>query len=103
MDDSRVETLLLQLVSDVAVIKSRLDNIDEIREIQKEIGARVDKLEAQNERHEYEIKSLENRNNAMEQHVRNSMLDTNKTQRSVFISVALAVVSATISLVFNML
>lgn len=103
MDDNRVETLLVQLVSDVAVIKSRLDNIDEIRETQKEIGTRIDKLEAQNERHEYEIKSLENRANAMEQHVRSGMLDTNKTQRSVFISVALAVVSATISLIFNIL
>lgn len=103
MNDDRIETLLLQLVSDVAVIKSRLDNVDEIRETLKEIGARVDKIEAMNERHEFELKALENRCNKMEEFTRNNLTDTNKTQRSVFISVALAVVSATISLVFNML
>ncbi len=103
MDDARIETLLLQLVSDVAVIKSRLDNVDEIRETLKEIGSRVEKIEAMNERHEYELKALENRCNKMEEFTRNNLTDTNKTQRSVFISVALAVVSATISLVFNML
>ena len=103
MEDSRVETLLLQLVSDVAFIKSKLDNIDEIREIQKEIGDRVDHLEAQNSRFEYELKALENRAGKMEEHVRNSMIDTNKTQKGVFISAALAVFGAIVSLVINML
>ena len=103
MDDARIETLLLQLVSDVAVIKSRLDNIDEIREVQKEIGTRVDHIEAQNSRHEYELKALENRASAMEQHVRNSMLDSNKTHKSALISAGLAIFGAIVSLVFNML
>ena len=103
VEDSRVETLLLQLVSDVAFIKSKLDNIDEIREVQKEIGDRVDHLEAQNSRFEFELKALENRANAMEKWTRDNLNDSNKASRGVFISMALAVFSAVVSLVFNMI
>lgn len=103
MNDDRIETLLLQLVSDVAVIKSRLDNVDEIRETLKELGTRVDHLEAQNSRHEYELKALENRANKMEEWTRNSMADSNKTHKSTLISAGLAIFGAIVSLVFNML
>ena len=103
MEDSRVETLLLQLVSDVAFIKSKLDNIDEIRETQKELGDRVDHIEAQNSRFEFELKALENRANKTEEWMRNNLNDTNKTQRSVFISAALAVFGAVVSMVINMI
>ena len=103
MEDSRIETLLLQLVADMAYVKSKLDNIDEIRETQKELGDRVDRLEAQNSRFDFELKALENRANAMEKWTRDNLNDSNKTNRGVFISMALAVFSAVVSLVFNMI
>ena len=98
MNDDRMETLLLQLIQDMAYVKSKLDNIEE-----QQFSSRIDKLEAMNERHEHELKALEHRCNAMEKWTRDNLNDSNKTQRSVFISVGLAVVSAVISLVFNMI
>ena len=103
VDDNRIELLLLQLSQDVAWIKAKLDNIDEIRQIQKEIGDRVDHIEAQNERHEHELKTLENRCNAMEKHVRDGMSDSNKATRGAIISAGLAIFGAVVSLLFNML
>ena len=93
-----MESLLLQLIQDMAYVKSKLDNIEE-----QQFSSRIDKLEAQNERHEHEIKTLETRCSKMEEWTRNNLNDSNKAQRSVFISVGLAVVSAVISLLFNML
>ena len=103
VDDNRIELLLLQLSNDVAWIKAKLDNVDEIKSSVKDLGDRVDHIEAQNERHEHELKALEHRCDAMEKWTRDNLNDSNKTQRSVFISVGLAVVSAVISLVFNMI
>lgn len=103
IEDSRIEVILIQLLQDVSWIKSKLDNVDEIKKTQKELGDRVDKIEAMNERHNHELKTLENRANAMELHVRNNMAESNKTTKGVFISAALAVFGAIVSLVINML
>ena len=103
MEDSRIEVILIQLLQDVSWIKSKLDNVDEIKKIQKELGDRVDKIEAMNERHNHELKALENRANAMEQWTRNNLNESNKTTKGVFISAALAVFSAIVSLVINMM
>lgn len=103
LEDSRIEVILIQLLQDVSWIKSKLDNVDEIKKIQKELGDRVDKIEAMNERHNHELKALENRANAMEQWTRNNLNESNKTTKGVFISAALAVFSAIVSLVINMM
>ena len=103
MEDSRIEVILIQLLQDVSWIKSKLDNVDEIKKTQKELGDRVDKIEAMNERHNHELKALENRANKTEEWMRNNLNDTNKTQRGIFISAALAVFGAIVSLVINML
>ena len=60
MDEHKVQDILLQLLSDMAYVKAKLDNIDE-----QKLNSRIDALEAQNREHDRIIKSLENRNNTM--------------------------------------
>ena len=98
MDDNKVQDILLQLLSDMAYVKAKLDNIDE-----QKLNSRIDALEAQNREHERVIKSLENRNNTMEQYVRNSMTDSKKQMTSVYISIGLAVFSALLTFILNLL
>lgn len=88
----------MQILQDMSYVKAKLSNIEEQR-----LAARIDQLEAQNREHDKTIKSLENRSNTMEQFVRNNMQDSRKQQTSVFISMGLAVFSAIVSLIFNLL
>lgn len=103
MDNERTTELLLTLVQDISYIKGRLDTLDELKSEQKEAGNKLEKIEAQNERHERQIKSLENRASTMEQFTRNNMNDSKKQMVSVYISLGMAIISAVISFVFNML
>lgn len=103
MESRGVEELLLQLLQDMAVVKAKLDTIEEIKFDSKSMGSRIDALEAQNKEHDRVIKSLENRNSTMEQFVRNSMTDTKKQQTSVFISMGMAVFSAIVSVVITLI
>lgn len=82
----------------MSYVKAKLSNIEEQR-----LAARIDQLEAQNREHDKTIKSLENRSNTMEQFVRNNMQDSKKQQTSIFISMGIAVFSAIVSLIFNLL
>ena len=101
--DDKTQDLLLQLLQDIAVIKAKLDTIEEIKLDAKTIGNRVDNLEAQNREHDKTIKSLENRASTMEQFTRNNMTDAKKQQTGVFISMGLAVFSSIISILFGLL
>ena len=103
MEDKRLEELLLQLMQDIAVIKARLASIEEIKLDAKTLGTRVDNLEAQNREHDRIIKSLENRASTMEQHVRNTMIDSKKQQNSMLISIGVAVLSAALSVISGLL
>ena len=98
MDNDKIQELLLQLVQDMSFVKAKLSNIEEQR-----LAARIDQLEAQNREHDKTIKSLENRSSTMEQFVRNNMQDSKKQQTSIFISMGIAVFSAIVSLIFNLL
>lgn len=98
MGEDKIQELLLQLVQDMSFVKAKLSNIEE-----QKLAARIDQLEAQNREHDKTIKSLENRSSTMEQFVRNNMQDSKKQQTSVFISMGLAVFSALVSLIFNLL
>lgn len=98
MDNEKIQELLLQILQDMSYVKAKLSNIEEQR-----LAARIDQLEAQNREHDKTIKSLENRSNTMEQFVRNNMQDSKKQQTSVFVSMGLAVFSAVVSLIFNLL
>ena len=103
MDDGKTQELLLQLLQDIAVIKAKLDAIEEIKLDAKAINSRVDALEAQNTEHDKTIKSLENRASTMEQFTRNNMADSKKQQTGVFISMGMAIFSAVISLLIGFL
>ena len=98
MGDDKIQELLLQLVQDMSFLKAKLSNIEE-----QKLSSRIDNLEAQNREHERTIRSLEKRNDTMEEFVRNNMQDSRKQQISVFISLGLAVFSAILSLIINLL
>ena len=44
MDNDRIETLLLKLLEDMAVVKSRLDAIEEIKTDAKRLEDKVDTI-----------------------------------------------------------
>lgn len=97
MGDDKIQELLLQLVQDMSFLKAKLSNIEE-----QKLSSRIDNLEAQNREHERTIRSLEKRNDTMEEFVRTNMNDGKKQQTSVFISLGLAVFSAILSLIINL-
>lgn len=97
MDDKKIQELLLQLVQDMSYVKAKLNNIEE-----QKLSSRIDQLEAQNREHDKTIKSLERRNDTMEQFVRNQMNDSKKLQTSIFVSMGMAVFSAVVSLIINL-
>lgn len=101
MDDNKISDMLLVLMQDIAVIKAKLESIEEIKVDTKTLGSRVDLLEAQTREQERVIKSLENRAGTMEQFTRNNMTESKKQQTSVFISLGMAVLSAVLSLVIG--
>ena len=97
MNSERIEELLLKLLGDMAEVKAKLDSIEK-----QELGSRIDRLEADSREHAKTIKSLEHRNDTMEQFVRNGMMDSRKQQTSVFISLGMAVFSAVLSVIVNL-
>ena len=98
MGEDKIQELLLQLVQDMSFLKAKLSNIEE-----QKLSSRIDNLEAQNREHERTIRSLEKRNDGMEEFVRTNMQDSRKQQISVFISLGLAVFSAILSLIINLI
>ena len=103
MDDNKISDMLLVLMQDIAVIKAKLESIEEIKLDTKSLGTRVDHLEAQNREHDRIIKSLENRASTMEKFTRDNMADSKKQQTSVFISIGMAIFSAILSIVIGLL
>ena len=98
MGEDKIQELLLQLVQDMSFVKAKLSNIEE-----QKLSARIDNLEAQNREHDRTIKSLEKRNDTMEQFVRGNMQESKKQQTGIFISVGLAIFSAILSMIINLL
>lgn len=103
MDENKTTELLLTLVQDISYIKGRLDTLDEIKMEQKENSNKIEKIEAQNERHERQINSLEKRASTMEEWNRNKMNDSKKQMSSVFISMGIAIFSAIVSIVVGLM
>lgn len=103
MEDNKISDMLLALMQDIAVIKAKLESIEEIKLDTKAIGTRVDHLEAQNREHDRIIKSLENRASTMEKFTRDNMSEGKKQQTQAFISMGVAALSAILSLVFGFL
>ena len=99
MESTKIEDLLLKLLEEMAVVKSKLEILDDLKTDSKNISARVDHIEAQNERHEKSIQALEHRANEMEQFTRNNMIDSKKQMTSVYISLGMAIFSAVLSII----
>ena len=97
MGEDKIQELLLQLVQDMSFLKAKLSNIEE-----QKLSSRIDNLEAQNREDERTIRSLEKRNDGMEEFVRTNMQDSKKQQISVFVSIGLAVFSAILSMIINL-
>lgn len=101
MDNDRIETLLLKLLEDMAVVKSRLDSIEEIKMDAKRLEDKVDIMESLQSTHNKQITSLEKRANKLEEYVRSELTDKNHVQRSIFISAGLALFGAVVSFFIN--
>ena len=99
MDNDRIETLLLKLLEDMAVGKSRLDSIEEIKLDTKELTSRVDKIDSEQSTHHKQLQSLEKRQSALENFIRNEMSDSQKQSKTVTVSVGIAVMSAIITVI----
>ena len=97
MGDNRVEELLLQLIQDMAEVKSKLNNIDGQR-----LSSRVDLLEAQTREQERVIKTLEKRELTLEEFIRNNMNEANKSNKAVWASIGIAFLTAALSFLINL-
>lgn len=102
MESRSIEELLLQLLQDMAVVKSKLSSIEEIKLDSKSMGNRIDKIEAQNERHERQLKSIEHRCDTVEQFLRNNMQESKKQMTSIWISIGLACFSVILNIIVNL-
>ena len=103
IDETKLYDMLMTIMQKLAVLEAKIDSIEEIKIDAKTVSNRVDKLEAHCERHDKQIDALENRANTLEQFVRNNLTDNKKQMTGVFISMAMAIFSAILSFVFNML
>ena len=101
MNEDKMYEMLMTIMQDLAVVKSKLDTLEEIKIDAKTSNAKIERLENITERQEKQISSLENRNDAMEQFVRNNMAESKKTQTSAIISIGIAIFSAFISFIFG--
>ena len=102
MDNDRIETLLLKLLEDMAVVKSRLDSIEEIKLDAKELANKVDMIESNQSTHHKQITSLEKRQNTLEEFIRSEMSDSNKQHKTTTVSVGIAILTAVLSLVITL-
>lgn len=103
MENKNIEELLIQLLQDMAIVKSKLDTLEDLKLDSKTANQRLDKIEAMNERHNDSIQKLEHRANVMEQYQRDKMTDSRKQMTSIYVSMGMAVLSAAISFFINLL
>ena len=97
MGNDRIEELLLQLIQDMAEVKSKLNNIDE-----QKLSSRVDLLEAQTREQERIIKTLEKREATLEEFIRDNMNEANKSNKTVWVSIGIAFLTAALSFIINL-
>ena len=102
MDNDKIETLLLKLVEDLAYVKARLEIMETVHEDYKELNAKVEKLEMQNERHEKQLQSVEHRASVMEKFVRDEMSSEKTGGWKALGAIGICVVTAVLSLLVNL-
>ena len=103
MNEDKMYEMFMSIMQDLAVVKAKLDTLEEIKIDAKASNAKIEKLENITERQEKQISSLENRNNTLEHFVRDSMVESKKEKNGVMLSIGIAIFSATLSLLFGLL
>ena len=103
MNEDKMYEMLMSIMQDLAVVKSKLDTLEEIKIDAKTSNAKIEKLENITERQEKQISALENRSNTLERFVRDNMVDSKKEKNGVMLSIGIAVLSATLSLLFGLI
>lgn len=98
MDNEKIQELLLKLIEDMSYVKAKLDNIDA-----QKLSSRVDLLEAQAREYDRMIKQLDIRNNAMEQYIKDNLVDSNRTNKALWTSIGLAVFSMLLTIISNLI
>lgn len=102
MENDKIENLLLKLLEDMAVVKAKLDSIEEIKNDARELEARVGLIESSQTTHHKQITSLEKRQNTIEEFIRTEMSDSNKQHKTTTVSVGIAILTAALSLVITL-
>ena len=103
MNEDKMYEMFMSIMQDLAVVKSKLDTLEEIKIDAKASNVKIEKLENITERQEKQISSLENRNNTLEQFVRDSIVESKKEKNGIMLSIGIAVFSATLSLLFGLM
>ena len=103
MSEDKMYEMFMSIMQDLAVVKSKLDTLEEIKIDAKASNVKIEKLENITERQEKQISSLENRNNTLEQFVRDSIVESKKEKNGIMLSIGIAVLSATLSLLFGLM
>ena len=103
MNEDKMYEMLMSIMQDLAVVKSKLDTLEEIKIDAKTSNAKIERLENITERQEKQISVLENRSNILEQFVRDNMVESKKEKNSIMLSIGIAVFSAVLSLLFRYL
>ena len=102
MENDKIENLLLKLLEDMAVVKAKLDSIEEITNDARELEGKVDLIESSQSTHHKQITSLEKRQSALEEFIRTEMSDSNKQHKTTTVSVGIAILTAVLSLVITL-
>ena len=102
MDDPKIESLLLRLLEDMAVVKNKLELLEEIKVEQKEVLQKVGILEDKVATHKAKVKSLEKRMDDIEEYLKSSLIDRDKNNKSIFISVGLCIFTACVNILFSL-
>ena len=103
MNEDKMYEMFMSIMQDLAVVKSKLDTLEEIKIDAKASNVKIEKLENITERQEKQISSLENRNNTLEQFVRDSIVESKKEKNGIMLSIGIAVLSTTLSLLFGLM
>ena len=98
MDSDRIEELLLKLLEKMAKVEAKLDNIET-----QNLSGRIDSLEAQTREQERVIKGLEIKNNDIDMFIRDSLMESNKTNKALWTSIGLAVFSVVLTIISNLI
>lgn len=101
MNEEKMYEMLMSIMQDLAVVKSKLDILEEIKIDAKTSNAKIEKLENITERQEKQILTLENRSNTLEQFIRDNITESKKEKNGIMLSIGIAVLSAALSLLFR--